>query len=180
MKLEWKVSIFIDTRSLPSQLMNRVILPIFGSKSFYLGMVQRAAEHCRKVPWAAIWVQSGVVWASTRAKPISDRKPSWPVFGNKGENNRWTTRLSHYGPQIVYPSISQSYFMRRSHFWSQFAHISSSDGIQNCLRKAKVKNSFCNVSRYCIKIWCFWVQIRNLRAKLRLYGSFMIIVDFYE
>ena len=141
-------------------------------RSYYLGMVRRAAEHYQRVPWAARWVQSGVEWASTRAKPISDWKPSWPVFGNKGENNRRTTRLSHYGPQIIYPSIFQSYFMRRFHFWSQFAHISPSDGIKNCLRKAKVKTSFWNVSRDCREIWCFWAQIRNLRTKLRLYVSF--------
>ena len=33
-------------------------------------------------------------------------------------NNRWTTGLSHDGPQIVYASIFQSNFMRRFHFWS--------------------------------------------------------------
>ena len=82
------------------------------------------------------------------------------------------TLLSHYGPQIIYPSIFQSYFMRRSHFWSQLAHTAPSDGIKNCLREAKVKTSFWNVSRGCIEIWCFWAQIRNLRTKLRLYGSF--------
>ena len=62
--------------------------------------------------------------------------------------------------------------MRRFHFWSQFAHIFPSDSIKNCLRKAKIKTSFWNVSRDCIEIWCFWAQIRNLRTKLRLYGSF--------
>ena len=135
-------------------------------------MVRRAADHCRRVPWAASWVQSGVVWASTRAKPISDGKPSWPVFGNKRENTRRTTRLSYYGPQIIYPSISQSYFMRRFYFRSQFAHIFLSDGIKNCLRKAKVKTSFWKASRDCREISRFWAEIRNLRTKLRLYVSF--------
>ena len=68
-------------------------------RSYYLGMVRRAADHCKRVPWAASWVQSGVEWATTRA--------SWPVFGNKGENNRRTTRLSHYGPQIIYLPTEQ-------------------------------------------------------------------------
>ena len=135
-------------------------------------MVPRTAEHCKMVLGDVNWAQSGFVWASTRARPKYDWKPSWPVFGNKGENNRRTTRLSHYGPQIIYPSIFQSYFMRRFHFWSQFAHIFPSDGIKNCLRKAKIKTSFWNVSRDCIEIWCFWAQIRNLRTKLRLSWSF--------
>ena len=104
--------------------------------------------------------------------PKYDWKPSWPVFGNKGENCRQITRLSHYGLQKFYPSIFQSCFMRRFHFWSRFAHIFPSDGIKNCLRKAKIKTSFWNVSRDCIEIWCFWARIRNLRTKLRLCGSF--------
>ena len=62
--------------------------------------------------------------------------------------------------------------MHRVHFLSQFAHISASDGIKNCLRKVKVKTSFWNVSQDCREIWCFWIQIRNLRKKLRLYRSF--------
>ena len=149
-------------------------------RSYYLGMVRRAADHCRRVPWAASWVQSAVEWASTRAKPISDWKPSLPVFGNKRKNYRRTTRLSHYGPQIIYHSILQSYFMHRFHFWSQFAHISPSDGIKNCLRKAKVKTSFWSVSRGCREIWCFWAQIRNLCTKLRLYVSLYDHWRFYE
>ena len=54
-------------------------------RSHYLGMVRRAADHCKRVPWAASWVQSGVGWANTHAKPISDWKPSWHVFRKK----RW-------------------------------------------------------------------------------------------
>ena len=36
-------------------------------RSYYIGMVRCAAEHCRKVPSAASCVQYDVVWPSTRA-----------------------------------------------------------------------------------------------------------------
>ena len=54
-------------------------------------------------------------------------------------------------------------------FWSQFAHISPSAGIKNCLLKAEVNTSFWNLCPDCIKIWHFCAQIQNIRTTLRLY-----------
>ena len=73
--------------------------------------------------------------------------------------------------------------MCRFYFWSQFGHISPSDGAKNCLQDAKMKTSFRKLSQDCVELWCFWSQIWNLREQLRLLlyrGDFGIIINFYK
>ena len=145
--------------------MNRVLLPMFGSKTIW---PPRNATTCsydelQKGAWAARCVQSAVVWASTRAIPISDCKPSCPIFGNTCENNTRTLSLSHYESEIMYHSILESLFMHRFHFWSKLDQFSRSDGIKSCLRKAKSIDQFLKrISRSNRDMKCLSARLKSM------------------
>ena len=159
-----KVSIFVDRRSLHSTHSWWIAMFCQFSalkRSYYLSMVQSSTEHCRRVLWAASWVQSCVVWASTRAIPTSNRKPPWHYFGTKSKKEsvhssvalRTFNRLFFYSPVKFHAQIS---------FCDHFAHIWT----KNCLQKAKVESSSWGVSRDCLKIW-----IRNTAVSKPGFGT---------
>ena len=69
-------------------------------------MCTQSVSHILSVRNCCCFVYSST-WVPTSVRgQISEWKPSWPGFGNKCENNRRATRLSHYGPQTIYPLFS--------------------------------------------------------------------------
>ena len=69
--------------------------------------------------------------------------------------------------------------MRRFHFWSQFVHISPSEGAKNCLREAKEKTVFESYLKIAGSYGVFDSRF-GIYIKSYVYRDvFAIIIDFY-
>ena len=71
--------------------------------------------------------------------------------------------------------------MRRFHFWSQFVHISPSDGAKNCLREAKNENRFSKSISRLRTAMVFLIADLESASKVTSIGMFFgKITHFYE